>query len=219
MEKFIDRYHAGKLLAKELAKYKYHPDTIVLALPRGGVPLAYVIATELSLPLDIFLVRKIGVPQHRELAMGAIATGGIVYFNQSIIRDLIIPQKDINKVIGSETIELERRKKIYRGNKPAPNITGKTIILVDDGIATGATARVAIKAIRAQKPKNIILVVPVAAKSTLDEIESDVDKIFCPLKPVNFYAFGLWYENFAQTSGDEVRELLAKADNNLNNND
>lgn len=213
MEKFINRFDAGKRLAKELTEYKEHPHTLILALPRGGVPVAYVIATELSLPLDVFLVRKIGVPDHSELAMGSIASEGMVYLNDAIIRDLQIPQDAVDNAIASEMVELKRRVIAYRGDKPYPDLKDKTIILVDDGIATGATIRVAIEGIRKKKPTRIILAVPVAPPSTLDEIAPDVERIICPLKPVNFSAVGLWYDIFGQTSDDEVCDLLAKANN------
>lgn len=216
MDKFYDRNDAGRYLVSKLQEYKSLPDTIVLGLPRGGVPVAFVIATELSLPLDVFLVRKLGVPGHGELAMGAIASGGVVYYNESLISQLHISQEAINDVIALETKELERRVTAYRGNKPFPELKNQTVILVDDGIATGATIRAAIEAIRVQKPKAIIVAVPVAAQSTLDEIEPEVDKVVCPLAPVNFYAVGLWYENFSQTSDDEVRDLLARASAKLN---
>ncbi|WP_133131141.1 phosphoribosyltransferase [Legionella yabuuchiae] len=212
MDKYRDRLDAGEQLAKKLIRYKNTPDAIVLALPRGGVPVAYKIATELSLPLDVFLVRKLGVPGHRELAMGAIASGEVAFYNQSIISDLNISKEAMDEVIKAESDELERREEAYRGDKLFPNLTNKTIILVDDGIATGATIRAAIQAIRAQNPSRIVLAVPVAPRSTLLELEREVDEIFCPLAPINFYAVGIWYEDFPQTSDDEVREFLSKAE-------
>ncbi|GGI93541.1 phosphoribosyltransferase [Legionella impletisoli] len=211
MDKYHDRLNAGKFLAKELSRYKNHPDGIIFALPRGGVPVAYEIATELSLPLDVFLVRKLGVPGHRELAMGAIASGEIAFFNQSIISDLNISQEAIDEVIKAESSELKRREEAYRGDKPFPDLTNKTVILVDDGIATGATVRAAIEALRVHKPSRIVLAVPVAPRSTLYELDAEVDEIVCPLAPVNFYAVGIWYEQFPQTSDDEVRDFLSKA--------
>lgn len=210
MEKFLNRYEAGKILAEALKFYKKKSDVIILALPRGGVPVAYEIAKELMVPLDVFIVRKLGVPGHEELAMGALATGGMIVFNDDILRELHIPKNAIEQVIQSEQIELKRRERKYRSNQPLPKLTNKTIILVDDGIATGATMRAAIKALRQQKPANIIMAVPVAALSTCKEMEVLVDKIVCPLKPEHFSAVGVWYEDFSQTSDEEVAELLLK---------
>lgn len=210
MNKFIDRHEAGKVLAEQLKQYAKKDDTLVLALPRGGVPVAYEIAKILSLPLDVFIVRKLGVPGHEELAMGAIATGGITVFNDEIVHGLNIPKYAIDQVIQSEKQELQRRDSTYRNNKPFPSLEGKTIILVDDGIATGATMRAAIKALRQQNPASIIIAVPVAAFSTCEEMAKLVDKIVCPLMPHEFYAVGSWYENFFQTSDEEVFDLLKK---------
>jgi putative phosphoribosyl transferase len=215
MDKYFDRYEAGKVLAEYLNNYTNKPNTIVLALPRGGVPVAYEVAKALSIPLDIFIVRKLGTPNHEELAMGAIATGGILVFNDDIIQELDIPKKQIDEVIRRESQELNRRNKKYRGNRTFPDIEGKTIILVDDGIATGATIKAAIKALRLQHPASIIVAVPVAAISTCEEIASTVDKIICPLAPKHFNAVGAWYENFSQTEDEEVHELLAKTTNFL----
>src|SRR3990167_898993 len=211
MERFLDRYQAGKMLAEQLKSYAKKPDVIVLALPRGGVPVAYEVAKKLSVPLEVFIVRKLGVPGHEELAMGAIATGGVVVFNDEIVDNLTISQAAINRVIQAEQQELQRRELTYRGNRPFPALSGKTIILVDDGIATGATMRAAIKSLRQQSPAAIIMAVPVAALSTCEEIANNVDKIVCLLKPHNFYAVGAWYEDFSQTTDNEVFELLTKA--------
>lgn len=216
MERFFDRHEAGRVLAEQLKPYAKKSNVIVLALPRGGVPVAYEIAKTLSIPLDVFIVRKLGVPGHEELAMGAIATGGTVVFNDEIVRELNISKSAIDRVIQSEQQELQRRELTYRGNRPFPTLKGKTIILVDDGIATGATMRAAIKALRQQHPDSIIMAVPVAAFSTCAEMEGLVDKIVCPLKPHQFYAVGAWYENFLQTSDDEVFELLIKANKEQN---
>lgn len=210
MKRFVDRHEAGKLLAEELKNYTKNQNVIILALPRGGVPVAYEIATALSVPLDIFVVRKLGVPGHEELAMGAIATGDVTVFNNDILHTMAISQNSIESVIGMEKKELARREKAYRGNRPPLTLSGKIIILVDDGIATGATMRAAIKALRQQHPSNIIVAVPVAARETYDEIKTWVDKMICLLKPENFYAVGVWYENFPQTSDEEVFELLKK---------
>ena len=210
MDKFKDRYAAGKILAKQLATY-HHKNTIALALPRGGVPVAYEIAKALAVPLDVFIVRKLGVPGHEELAMGAIASGGATYLNKAIIEQLDISDETLKEVKSSQEKELQRRDALSRGGKPFPDVCGKTILLIDDGIATGATTRAAIKALKLQHPERIVLVVPVASSSTLAEIENEVDEIICPLKPINFYAVGLWYEQFSQTSDEEVAHLLDKA--------
>ncbi|WP_045097553.1 phosphoribosyltransferase [Legionella fallonii] len=211
MSKYIDREHAGKLLAEQLREYANISDTIILALPRGGVPVAYEIAQKLSVPLDVFIVRKLGVPGHEELAMGALASGGNIVLNEELIATIGISQSSIDNVIKAEEEELLRRERLYHVNGPLPELKNKTIVLVDDGIATGATMKAAILALRQQQPAKIIVAVPVAARDTCKEIAKLVDQIVCPLKPNDFYAVGLWYENFSQTSDDEVRELLKKA--------
>lgn len=208
MEKYIDRHHAGKILAKELKEYTKQSDVIILGLPRGGVPVAYEIALALSAPLDICIVRKLGVPWHDELAMGAIATGGALVFNPGILKELNISQVDIDHVILTEKKELERREMAYRGNRPKPNLQNKTIILVDDGIATGATIRAAITALRMQNPHKIVIAVPVAPAEICEEMSLLVEQIICPLKPRHFYAVGAWYEVFDQTTDSEVFDLL-----------
>jgi putative phosphoribosyl transferase len=208
MDKFTNRREAGKTLAELLKNYAHKKDVIVLALPRGGVPVAYEIANALSVPLDVFIVRKLGVPGHEELAMGAIATGGTIIFNQDIIHQLNLTKNQIDQVIHSEQQELKRRNLKYRDDKPFPDLAGKTIILVDDGIATGATMRAAIQALHQKKPASIIVAVPVAEISTCKEMTSLVDNIICPLRPASFFAVGAWYENFSQTEDEEVYELL-----------
>ncbi|KTC91062.1 phosphoribosyltransferase [Fluoribacter dumoffii] len=205
---YDDRYQAGRVLADSLKDYAKRTDVIILALPRGGVPVGYEIANKLSLPLDIFIVRKLGVPGHEELAMGAIASGEVTVFNDEIVNMLHIQKDAIKRIQKSEQEELSRRELLYRGQKPFPELTGKTVILVDDGIATGYTMRAAIAALKQKKPIKIIVAVPVAAQSTCDEIASLVDEIICPMRPVNFYAVGLWYNNFSQTTDEEVMELL-----------
>lgn len=210
MDKYQDRYAAGKILAEQLKPYAKNPNVIVLALPRGGVPIAYEIANTLSLPLDIFIVRKLGVPGHEELAMGAIAAGGTAVFNDDVIHDLHISKQAIEQVAEEELQELKRREKKYRDNRPFPNITGKTVILVDDGIATGATMRAAIQALRQLNPASIIMAIPVAEITTYEKMATLVDKIICPLKPKFFNAVGSWYETFNQTSDEEVLELMNK---------
>ena len=209
--KYVDRKHAGLVLADLLKNYTNRPDVIVLALPRGGVPVAYEIAMKLSLMLDVFIVRKLGVPGHEELAMGAISSGGVTVLNDEIVRSLRINQASIDEVKLSEQQELIRREHLYRGNREFPNVTGKTIILVDDGIATGSTMKAAIAALQQKKPLEIIVAVPVAARETCAEMTTLVKKIVCPLQPIDFYAVGLWYESFPQTADEEVIELLEKS--------
>ncbi len=211
MEKYADRYEAGKLLAAELSRYAKQSNVIVLALPRGGVPVAYEIAMALSVPLDVFVVRKLGVPWHEELAMGAIASGGAIVFNETILHDLNISKTSLEQEIESEKKELERREIAYRGNYELIDLANKIIILVDDGIATGATMRAAIKALRLKKPVSIIMAVPVAAFDTCAEMATLVDRIVCPLRPYDFSAVGLWYDDFEQTTDAEVFNLLKKA--------
>ncbi len=208
MEKFQNRQDAGKVLAECLKGYANRSDVIVLALPRGGVPIAYEIANALSVELDIFVVRKLGVPGNEELAMGAIATGDCVIFNNDIIKELDISEKNIDLVIQHERLELDRRNKKYRGDKKIPNLKNKIVILVDDGVATGATMRAAIMALRQQQPASIMMAVPVAEKSTCDELTDLVNEIVCPLQPNSFYAVGAWYEDFPQVEDEEVIELL-----------
>jgi predicted phosphoribosyltransferase len=211
MDKFKDRIEAGCALAQSLAPYAQNQCVIILALPRGGVPVGYEIAKMLSLPLDVFIVRKLGLPGHEELAMGAIASGGTVVLNESLLSQLTIPPLSVKTKIEEEQEELVRREHLYRGARPFPELQGKIVILVDDGIATGATMKAAIKALNTHKPASIVVAVPVAAYSTCKEIEAMVDKLICPLQPVHFNAVGLWYEHFLQTTDGEVLELLRKA--------
>ena len=211
MEKFIDRQDAGVVLAKQLSDYANQSNVIVLALPRGGVPVAYEVAVALSVPLDVFIVRKLGVPGYEELAMGAIASGGTAIFNEPLIHNLNLDHASIDAVLQSEQKELVRREHLYRGDRSFPALSGKIIILVDDGIATGATMRAAVMALRKHQPTSIIIAVPVAAREACEEMAKLVDKIICPLRPINFHAVGLWYENFSQTADSEVIELLEKS--------
>lgn len=211
MEKYTDRGEAGKILAEHLSEYKKKPDTVVLALPRGGVPVAFEIAKALSVPLDILLVRKLGVPGQNELAFGAIASGKTVIFNHDIVHALALNEDVIKQVTANEENELKRREVAYRGQRPFPDLTNKSVILVDDGMATGATMRAAIKAVKQQHPACIIIAVPVAAYTTCQEIHSQVNRLVCPFRPVNFYAVGLWYDNFDQTTDEDVCKLLAIA--------
>src|SRR6266480_142737 len=208
---YRDRPEAGKHLAAQLAHYANRDDLVVLALPRGGVPVAYEVAKALSAPLDIFLVRKLGVPGYEELAMGAIATGGVRVLNDDVVEYLLIPAGVIDSVAADELRELERRERAYRGNRPEPAVRGKTVILVDDGLATGSTMRAAAAALRQQNPARIVVAVPVSAPQTCNEYRMGVDEIICAKTPEPFHGVGLWYEDFSQTTDEEVRELLKKA--------
>jgi predicted phosphoribosyltransferase len=208
---FQDRREAGELLAKKLARYGNRPDVVVLALPRGGVPVAYEVAKVLHVPLDVFLVRKLGVPGYEELAMGAIASGGVRVLNEQVVNALKIPKNVIDAVASWEREELDRRERVYRDDRPPPEVHGKTVILVDDGLATGATMQAAVRALRQQKPARIIVAVPTAAPETCEQLKREADEVICAITPEPFYAVGLWYENFSQTTDDDVRELLAQA--------
>ena len=208
---FRDRTDAGQRLATQLMDYANRSDVLVLALPRGGVPVAFEVAKALGAPLDVFLVRKLGVPGHEELAMGAIATGGVRVLNEDVMRYISIPDAAIDAVAAKEQRELARREQLYRGDAPAPDVKGKTVILVDDGLATGSTMRAAAAALRQQQPARIVVAVPVSAPQTCDEYRMGVDEIICAITPEPFHAVGLWYKDFSQTTDEEVRNLLARA--------
>ena len=208
---FRDRTEAGKYLATKLLSYKDRPDVLVLALPRGGVPVAFEVAQALRVPLDIFLVRKLGVPGHEELAMGAISTGGVRVLNEDVVDYLGIPEQMIDTIADEELKELKRRELAYRDNRPEPDIKGQTVILIDDGLATGSTIRAAAQALRQQQPARIIVAVPVAAPETCDEYRIGVDEIICAVTPARFFGVGRWYLDFSQTTDEEVRELLERA--------
>jgi putative phosphoribosyl transferase len=208
---FRNRRESGQLLARKLGRYARRPDIIVLALPRGGVPVAYEVARALRAPLDVFLVRKLGVPGQEELAMGAIATGGIRVLNEDVVRELKIPPRVIDSVAAKEAQELERRERLYRGERPAPDVNGRTVILVDDGLATGSSMRAAVAALRQKNPRRIVVAVPIAAAATCRELESEVDEIVCYETPEPFYSVGLWYEDFSQTTDEEIRQLLERS--------
>lgn len=208
---FRDRREAGRVLAQKLEKYGGRTDAIVLALPRGGVPVGYEIAKSLNIPLDVFVVRKLGVPGHEELALGAIASGGIRVLNDDIVLALQIPDEAIEAVAEEEQRELERREKLYREGKPPLDVRNRLIILVDDGLATGATMRAAAIALRQEGVKAVVVAVPVAARSTCQEFRSEVDDIVCAVTPEPFLGVGSWYRDFSQTSDQEVIELLRKA--------
>ncbi len=209
--RFSNRTEAGKLLAQKLKAYANLSDVIVLALPRGGVPVGFEIAKELNIPFDVCVVRKLGIPHHKELAMGAIASNGVRVLNYDILSEWNIPDKIIDKVSAKELRELRRREHSYRDNRSVINVKNRTVILVDDGIATGSTMRAVIALMRQQKPKQIIVAVPVAPKSVCKELQTEVDKLVCLTMPEPFYAVGLWYENFPQTSDEQVHQLLEKS--------
>lgn len=208
---FRDRRDAGRYLAEKLRAYADEPDVLVLALPRGGVPVAFEVARRLHAPLDLFLVRKLGVPGQEELAMGAIATGGVYVVNDEVVRALDIPDEVFEAVAVREQRELARREHAYRGARPLPEIRGRTVILVDDGLATGSSMRAAIAALRRRQPARIVVAVPVAAASTCAELAHEVDDLVCAITPEPFQAVGLWYQDFSQTTDEEIRDLLARA--------
>ncbi len=208
MARFRDRRDAGKTLARKLLHYADHPDVLVLALPRGGVPVAYEVALALHIPLDVFIVRKLGVPGHEELALGAIASGGVRVLNEGIIDALNIPDKVIEQVAQRELQELRRREQDYRGDYPPPEIHGRTVIVVDDGLATGASMRAAVTGIRAQAPERIVVAVPTAAPETCEAFQNEVDEIVCAITPEPFLGVGRWYEDFEQTTDEGVRLFL-----------
>jgi putative phosphoribosyl transferase len=208
---YSNRSEAGKFLAVLLTSYADRADVLVLALPRGGVPVAFEVAKELRAPLDIFLVRKLGLPGHEELAIGAIATGGVRVLNDDVVDYLGISDDVIDSIAAKELRELERRERAYRGDRREPNVRGKTVVLVDDGLATGSTMRAAASALRQQAPARIVVAVPVSAPQTCDEYRMGVDEIICAATPERFYGVGRWYRDFSQTSDDEVRELLKRS--------
>jgi putative phosphoribosyl transferase len=207
--RFRDRAEAGRLLAERLERYAGRDDVVVLALPRGGVPVAFEVAQALGAPLGVFVVRKVGVPGHEELAMGAIASGGVLLLNDRLVRALGIGPEELERAVAAEARELERRQAAYGGEPP--DLAGKTVILVDDGLATGATMRAAALAVRRLNPARVVVAVPVAAEETCKQFEDVVDEIVCHVTPRPFQAVGLWYDDFTQTTDDEVRTLLEEA--------
>ena len=207
---FRDRVEAGELLAAKLAAYRDRDDVIVLALPRGGVPVAREVARTLGVPFDVYVVRKLGVPGHEELAMGAIATGGVRQVNRDVVEALGIPGNVIDAVAERELRELERREQAYRGNRAPMTITNKTVILVDDGLATGSTMRAAVMAVRQQQPARVVVAVPVGAPSTCADLAAEADDVVCVRTPDPFVAVGLWYRDFTPTTDYEVCALLEK---------
>jgi predicted phosphoribosyltransferase len=208
---FRDRAHAGRELAAKLSHYANQPGVLVLALPRGGVVVAFEVARALNAQLDVFLVRKLGVPGQRELALGAIASGGIRVLNEEVLQALPVSEEMIEYIAAAEQRELERREQVYRGGRPAPEVRGRTIILVDDGIATGSTMRAAVRALRQQQPERVVVATPVAPAEACQELAQEADEVVCLDSPEPFYAISQWYEDFAQTSDDEVRDLLERA--------
>src|SRR5213082_2352667 len=208
---FPNRPEAGRLLAEKLENYAGRSDVVVLGLPRGGVPVAYEVAQRLGAPLDVFVVRKLGVPGFEELAAGAIASGGVRVLNEDVIRALPNADEIIEAVTKRESAEVERREQEYRDGRPAPEIRGRTVILIDDGLATGATMRAAVKALRHRRAAKIVVAVPVGPPDTCKEFEDEADEVVCASAPEFFQAVGQYYEDFSQTSDQEVRELLARA--------
>ena len=208
---FSDRREAGEALARHLARYAGRPDVLVLALPRGGVPVGFEVARALHAPLDVFVVRKLGVPGEEELALGAIASGGARYVDQPLVERLGLSRPVVDAITASETVELRRRELAYRGTRPAPDIEGRTVILVDDGLATGASMRVAIMALRMRKPASIVVAVPVGPTEACEAMGQVADDVVCGRTPDPFLAVGTWYTEFGPTGDDEVRELIEEA--------
>jgi putative phosphoribosyl transferase len=209
VERFRDRYHAGERLGQELQDYASRVGVVVLGLPRGGVPVAYEVARALGARLDVFVVRKLGVPGREELAMGAIASGGVCILNDEVVRSFRIKPDVIERTVESERLELARRERLYRRGRDALDLSGRMVILVDDGLATGSTMRAAIEAARHHNPDGIVVGVPVAAPPVCDSLGSVADDVVCVMKPKNLYAVGQWYVDFDQTSDQEVADLLS----------
>jgi putative phosphoribosyl transferase len=207
---FRDRAEAGRMLARELEHCRGAPGLIVLALPRGGVPVGFELAQALGAPLDVFVVRKLGAPGQEELAVGAIARG-VQVLNERVVEQFRLDEEAIARAAAVEQEELIRRERLYRGDRPPVDVEGRTVILVDDGLATGATMRAGALALRAQHPRRLVLAVPVAAAQTCEELRADADEVLCAMTPEPFVAVGAWYDDFSQTTDDEVRELLERA--------
>ena len=206
-----NREQAGRELARELRAYAGREDVLILALPRGGVPVAYEVARGLAAPLAVFVVRKLGVPGQEELAMGAIASGGVVVVNEELVHEIGISREELSDVIDRERRELERRERLYRGDRPGPAVEGRVVILVDDGLATGATMRAAVAALRRQSPARIVVAAPVGAGDTCRRMRAEADEVICARTPEPFLAVGLWYREFDQTTDEQVRDLLERA--------
>jgi putative phosphoribosyl transferase len=217
--RFADRAEAGRELAAALGEYRGRDDVIVLALPRGGVPVGFEVARKVGAPLDVFVVRKLGLPAQPELAMGAIASGGVQVLNEEVVQTLGVPSSTIAEVAAREQEELERREQLYRGDRSGKSVEGKTIILVDDGVATGSTMRAAVKALRMQRPAEIVVAVPVAPPETCEALRKDADRVVCTRTPEPFLALGAWYASFAQTPDAEIQDLLARAQDDARDDD
>lgn len=211
MPRYADRTDAGRELARHLLPLAGRPDVLVLALPRGGVPVAYEVARALDAPLDVFLVRKLGVPGHEELAFGAIASGGARVLNDDILSVLALPDDLVAEVTRREERELARRERLYRGVRPAPPIAGRIAVLVDDGLATGSSMRAAVEAVRAHGPARTVVAVPIAPPATCEALRAEADEVVCAATPEPFHAVGAWYRDFSQTTDEEVRALLERA--------
>jgi putative phosphoribosyl transferase len=209
---YLDRRDAGRRLAQELrGKLAAPVDALVLALPRGGLPVGYEVARELELPLDVLTVRKLGLPSQPELAMGAIASGGLRVLNESVLRMADVDEETLEEVESRERRELERREKAYRGDRSVRTLEGRTIILVDDGVATGSTIRAAIRAVRTQGPRSVVVAVPVASPEIASQLRAEADQVVCPLLPRDLFAIGVWYRDFPQLTDDEARDILQRA--------
>ncbi|MBI2821974.1 MAG: phosphoribosyltransferase [Acidobacteria bacterium] len=208
---FRDRTEAGRLLAARLGSYANRSDVLVLGLPRGGVPVAFEVARALNAPLDVFLVRKLGVPGHEELAMGAIASGGVRVVNDDVVGYLQIQESTIEAIAARESVELQRRERLYRADRPRPTVSGRTVLVIDDGLATGSSMRAAVAALRPQQPARLVVAVPVAPLSTCRDLQAMVDEVVCLSTPEPFDGVGRWYENFAQITDGEVRDLLERS--------
>ena len=215
MNRFSDRRDAGRKLAQKLEHYAGRPDVLVLALPRGGVPVAFEVSRILNTPLDIFIVRKLGLPGQEELAIGAIAMGGIRVLNEDVIRLLNIPEEVTGFVAKRELQELQRREQAYRGDRPPPDVRDKVVILIDDGLATGASMRAAVKGLRALHPARIVVAVPAASAEVCEAFRHEVDEIVCAMTPEPFQGVGRWYEDFSQVTDEEVRKLLEESNQQL----
>jgi len=209
--RFRDRHDAGRRLATELRVYANRPDVLVLALPRGGVPVGFEVATALNVPLDVFVVRKLGLPWQQELAIGAIASGGVRVLDVDLIRVARVSDADVERVTATEKAELERQERRYRGDRPFPDLHEKTVILIDDGLATGSTMRAGVEALREEGPARIVVAVPVASPETCEAFRDIADDIICAETPEPFRAVGLWYDDFSQTTDEEVHDLLDRA--------
>jgi predicted phosphoribosyltransferase len=213
LQRFRNRTDAGRQLAEKLAAYANRSDVVVLGLPRGGVPVGFEVARALGAPLDVFLVRKLGVPGYEELAMGAVASGGGRILNDEIVHGLGISEHEIDAAVVRELQELARREQLFRGDRPPPDVEGRTVILVDDGLATGATMRAAVAALRRQRPAGIVVAVPTASRDTCEALKAEADDVICAMTPDPFFAVGHWYDDFTQTTDEEVRDFLyAKGD-------